>query len=137
MESQDVVLHRHLVEENGKYPFLHLTSIFRAQDDHLPVGEIDGDRGCRGHASGESISWEGARVVDHVVGVEGLELLGRWADEHVPHEQCMIGSGAHDTDIDAVPLVPSSEAVNDVDSVPCVQVIDGTLSIDSPNLERK
>lgn len=49
----------------------------------------------------------------------------------------MIGSGAHDTDIDAVPLVPSSEAVNDVDSVPRVQVIDGTLSIDSPNLERK
>lgn len=46
----------------------------------------------------------------------------------------MVGSGADDADIDAVSLIPSCEAVDDVDAIPCVQVVDGALSVDFPDL---
>jgi hypothetical protein len=46
----------------------------------------------------------------------------------------MVGTGADNSDVDAVPLVPAGVAINDVDSVPGVEVVDGTFSIDLPDL---
>ncbi len=47
----------------------------------------------------------------------------------------MVGSGADDSDIDAVSFVPSCETVNNVNATSCVQVVDGPFSVDAPNLE--
>jgi hypothetical protein len=46
----------------------------------------------------------------------------------------MVGTGADNSDTDAVPLVPASIAIDDIDSVPSVEVVDGTFSIDLPDL---
>lgn len=129
------MLDGHLVEEDGEDTLLHLTSILGTQDDHLLGGEVDGDGCGRGHTLGVSVGREGSGIVDGVVGVEVLELLTRRADEHVPHEQSMVGASADDTDADSVLLVPASIAVNDVDAVAGVEVVDSTLSVDLPDLK--
>lgn len=66
--------------------------------------------------------------------MEGLELFSRWADEHVPHEESVVCPRADDTDIDPIAFVPSCEAVDDVYSISCVQVVNGTLTVDFPDL---
>lgn len=37
------MLNGHLVEENGEDTLLHLTSVLSTKDDHLLLGEVDGD----------------------------------------------------------------------------------------------
>jgi len=135
VEGQDVVLDGHLVEQDGEDTLLHLTGVLGAEDDHLLLGEVDGHRGGRGHALGEAVGRERAGVVDDIVGVEVLQLLARGADEHVAHEQGMVGTGADDTDADAVSLVPAGVAVDHVDAAAGVEVVDGALAVDSPDLE--
>lgn len=49
----------------------------------------------------------------------------------------MVSTSTNDSDIDSVTLVPASIAVNNIDSVSCVQVIDGTFSVDFPYLFEK
>lgn len=134
VQGQDVVLDGHLVEENGEDALLHLTGVLGTQDDHLLGGEVDGDRGGRGHALGVAVGGELAGIVDGVVGVEVLELLAGRADEHVSHEEGMVGASADDTDADSVLFVPASIAVNDIDAVAGVEVVDSTLSVDFPDL---
>jgi len=63
-----------------------------------------------------------------------LEIFAIRSDEHIPHEQSMVGTGADDSDFDLVLLVPSCKSVDDVNTVPGVQVIDGTFSVNSPDL---
>jgi hypothetical protein len=46
----------------------------------------------------------------------------------------MVGASADDTDADSVLFVPASIAVNDIDAVAGVEVVDGTLSVDFPDL---
>ena len=56
------------------------------------------------------------------------------SDEHVAHEQGMIGTSANDSDPDAVLLVPSCKSVDNVDTISGVEVINSTFTIDSPDL---
>ena len=56
------------------------------------------------------------------------------SNEHVPHEQCMVGSRAHDPDVDPVALIPTSESIDDVNAISGVQVIDCSFSVDFPDL---
>ena len=79
VESQNVVLDGHLVEEDSEDTLLHLTSILGTEDDHLLLGEVDGDGGSRGHALSVSVGGERTSIVDDIVGVEVLELFARWA----------------------------------------------------------
>ena len=67
--------------------------------------------------------------------MEVLQVFSARSDKHIAHEQCMVGSGADDSDIDAVSLVPSRETVNNINATSCVQVVDGPFSVDAPNLE--
>ena len=46
----------------------------------------------------------------------------------------MIGSSTYDSHTDTVPLIPASVAINDIDSIAGVQVVDGAFSIDLPHL---
>ncbi len=63
-----------------------------------------------------------------------LEIFGIRANEHVTHEESMVSASAYDSDLDAVFLVPSCKTVDDVNTISCVEVVDGSFTIDSPNL---
>lgn len=126
----------HLVEQHSEDTLLHLTCVLSSENDHFLLGEVDGDTGCAGHTSGVSVGWEATSVVDNIVGVEVLKLRPLRSDEHVSHEEGMVGTGADNTNVDSVSLVPSCVTVDDVDSVSCVEVVNGTFSVDFPDLYR-
>lgn len=48
----------------------------------------------------------------------------------------MVGASAHDADTYPVTLVPAGIAVDDIDAIPGVEVINGTLAVDAPDLEK-
>ena len=127
---------RHLVEQDREDSLLHLAGILGTKDDHLFLGKIDGDAGGAAHASGIAVGWEAAGIVDHIVGVESLQLFSRWSDEHVPHEQSMVGARTNDTHVDSVFLVPSCIAINNIYSAPGVEVVDSTFTVDFPYLQK-
>ena len=49
----------------------------------------------------------------------------------------MVGTGADNANVDAVSLVPAGEAIDDVDSVAGVEVVNGTFTVDTPDLQRE
>ncbi len=131
VERELVVLDGHEVVHDREDALLHLTGVLGAEDDHLVALEVDLDRGGGGHAGGEAVGGELAGVVDDEVGLaKVLELLLGRADEHVVHEERVVGTAANDADLDAVLGVPAGEAVKDVDVVARVEVVDGTLAVD-------
>ena len=66
--------------------------------------------------------------------MEVLELLAGWPDEHVAHEEGMVGTSANDSHIDPVAVIPAGEAINDVNADAGVQVVDCALAVDLPDL---
>ena len=58
------------------------------------------------------------------------ELLLRRADEHGVHEQRVIRPRADDADFDAVFRIPAGEAVETVEPLARVEVVEGALAID-------
>ena len=46
----------------------------------------------------------------------------------------MVGPGADNAHADAVALVPASKAIDDVDAVAGVEVVDSALAVDTPDL---
>lgn len=135
VKSENVVLDWHLVEENSEDTLLHLTGVLGTKDNHLLLGEVDSDGGWGSHTLSVSVGWERSGVVDGVIWVEVLKILAIWADQHVAHEESVVGTGADDADLDLVLLVPSCETVDNVDAIPGVEVIDGTLTVNLPDLE--
>ena len=69
--------------------------------------------------------------------MEVLEIFTIRSDKHVTHEESMIGTGADDPDLDPVLLIPSCEAVYNVDTISSVEIVDGTFTVDSPDLMAK
>lgn len=67
--------------------------------------------------------------------MEVLQLLGRGADQHVAHEEGVVGTGADHAHSYPVALIPACEAVDDVDALTGVEVVDGTLAVDAPDLD--
>jgi hypothetical protein len=67
--------------------------------------------------------------------VEVLKLLTSRADQHVAHEQGVVGASADNADANTVALIPASIAVNDIDAVTGVEVVDSTLTVDAPDLQ--
>lgn len=63
-----------------------------------------------------------------------LKLLPRGADKHVSHEQCMVRSGADDAHVDSITFVPTGKAIDNIDPISGVEIVDRTLSVDSPDL---
>ena len=118
----------------GLANLLHLTGVLSSKNNHLLIGKVDGHRGARGHTLGVSVGREGTGIVDGVVGVEVLQLFAAGANEHVAHEERMVGTGADDSDADAVLLIPAGITVDDVDAIPGVEVVDSTFAVDLPDL---
>jgi len=80
-------------------------------------GEINGDTGAGGHADGVSVGREGTGVVDcEIRSAVCLHLFFGGTDEHVAHEETVVGSGTDDTDLDSVARVPPGVTVKDVNS---------------------
>jgi hypothetical protein len=113
---------------------LHFTSVLSSKNNHLLLSEVDRDGGGGGHSSGEAVGRESAGIVDCVVGVEVLELLASRPDEHVAHEESMVGASADNANVDAVALVPAGETIDNVDAVAGVEVVDSALAVDTPDL---
>ena len=111
-----------------------LTSVFSTEDDHLLLGEVDGNGCGRGHSAGEPVGRESTSVVDDIVGVEVLKLLSRWADQHVAHKEGVVGASADNTNAYPVAFVPSCETVDNVDALAGIEVVNGTLTVDAPDL---
>jgi hypothetical protein len=49
----------------------------------------------------------------------------------------MVGTGAYHADAYPVALVPASISIDNIDAVPGVQVINGTFTVDAPDLKRR
>lgn len=49
----------------------------------------------------------------------------------------MVGTRADDAHLDTVALIPAGKTIDDVDAVAGVEIVNGTFSVDAPNLERK
>lgn len=110
---------------------LHLARVLGAKNDHLTTLEVDLDGRGRGHAGGEAVRRELTGVVDGEIGLAEVgELLGGRTDEHVVHEEGVVRSAADDADFDSVLGLPASEAVEHVDVLSSVQVVDSTLPVD-------
>ena len=116
------------------HTLLHFTSVLSTKDNHLLLSEVDRDRGGGGHAGSEAVGRESTGVVDCVVGVEVLELLAARPDEHVAHEESMVGASADNANVDAVALIPAGETIDNVDAVAGVEVVDSALAVDTPDL---
>lgn len=63
-----------------------------------------------------------------------FQLFSRRPNEHVPHEKGMICTSADDSDIDAILLVPSGEAIYHIDAISSIQIIDCPFAINFPDL---
>jgi hypothetical protein len=134
VQGEDVVFDRHLIVENGKDSFFHFPSILSTKDNHLLVLEVESNGCRRGHTASVSVGGESTGVVDGVVGLEVLQLLLGGADQHVAHEESMVGTSADNADAYPVALVPAGESIDDVDAVAGVEVVDSTLTVDAPDL---
>ena len=66
-----------------------------------------------------------------------LKLLWPRPDEHVPHEESMVGTSANNPDVDPVAFVPSCKSINDVNAATGVQVVNSTFSVDPPDLNNE
>lgn len=66
--------------------------------------------------------------------MEVLQLFARGPNKHVPHEEGVVGTGADDPHADAVSFIPAGEAIDNVDAIASIQVVDGSFSVDLPDL---
>ena len=97
----------HEVVHNGEDTLLHLSSVLGTEDNHLHPLEVDLDGGIRSHTGGETVCGELASVVNNKIGLAKLlELLLGGTDEHVVHEEGVVGSCADHSDLDAVFGIP-------------------------------
>ena len=97
----------HEVVHDGEDTLFHLSSVLGTEDNHLHALEVDLDGGGRGHTGSETVGRELAGIVNNKVGLAKLlELVLGGTDEHVVHEEGVVGSCANDSDLDAVLGVP-------------------------------
>ena len=119
------------VVHDRKDALFHLTGVLCAKNDHLHTLKVDFYRSGGAHALGETIGRELSSIVDDKIGfAEFLELLLGGTDEHVVHEQGMVGSGTDDADLDAIFGIPAGETIKDIHEFARVEVVDSTFTID-------
>ena len=120
------ILLGHDVVHDGEDSLLHLTGVLGAQDHHFAAAEAQGDTRVSGDSGDRWVGGMAARVVDDIVGrTKVLELFGGGPNQHVVHEERVIGPRADDADFDLVIGIPASEAIDHVKSLATVEVVDG------------
>ena len=122
---------RHQVVHHGKDAFFHLAGVLRAEDHYLAPLKREIDARLRGHVRGVAIGRETPRVEDHVVRLAELgQLLAGGANQHVVHEEGMVGALADHPHLDPVLGIPAGKAVDHVEPFPGIQVVEGPLAVD-------
>ena len=105
----------HQVVHQGEDALFHFAGILRAQDHELAAFEVEAHAGRRGHAGRASVGRRLAGVVDHVVGLaERGQFVGRGADQHVVHEQRMVGPRADHANLQSPLRIPAGKPVDDI-----------------------
>ena len=63
-----------------------------------------------------------------------LKFFSGRPNEHVSHEQRVVGSCTNDPYPNPVPLVPTGISVNDIDTIPSIQVVNSSFPVNLPYL---
>ena len=121
---------RHEVVHDGEDAFFHFAGVFGAEDDHVAFFKGQG-YGCAGvYAFYSGVRALLAGVVDDVVRfAEVVEFFGGGADEHVVHEEGVVGAGGDDAHFEAVFFIPAGVAVKDVNLFGTVEEGDGAFAV--------
>ena len=123
-------LFRHQVVHNGEYTFFHLTGILSTKNDHFPLLKVEGNTCVTVNVGDVFIGVELASVENIIISAVGevlLELFIRGLDEHVCHEERVVGSCADDSDTDAFLLVVAGISIDDVESLSGVEIVPGQV----------
>mmetsp|Transcript_46496 Transcript_46496/g.120682 ORF Transcript_46496/g.120682 Transcript_46496/m.120682 type:complete len:347 (-) Transcript_46496:367-1407(-) len=123
-------LQRHQAVHDCEDALLQLPRVLSPQDHHLLALERNGDGGGGGHALRAAVRGEDASVVDHKGVLELFcELLLRRRHEHVLHEEGVVCPSGYHAHWHSIVLVPAAEAVDHVQALAGVQVIDSALTV--------
>ena len=109
----------HVVVHDAEDTLLHLTGVRCAQDNELFGREVDGDGSLVANIWKSRVGDELARVHDSEVRAAVREvLLDRLefaADQHLFHEEGVIGPAGDHTCLDPVLFIPAGVAIDDED----------------------
>lgn len=107
----------HEVVHNGEDSLLHLAGVLGAEDDHLALLEVQRHCGVINNIGDVLVGSEFTSVEDVVVGSVleiPVELGLSGSDQHVGHEEGVVGAGADDSDLDSFLEVPAGISVHHV-----------------------
>ena len=107
----------HEVVHNGEDSLLHLTGVLGAEDDHLAQLEVQRHCGVIDHIGDVLVGSEFTSVEDIVVSTAReipVELGLCGSNQHVGHEEGVVGAGADDSDLDSFIEVPAGISVHHV-----------------------
>ena len=120
-------LERQVVVHHGEHALLHLAAVPGVDDDLLLAGDVEGHDRVRAQAQLGVVLALGKRgVVDHEVGLEGLELLSGGLDEHILDEVGLPCDLHDEADGHAGVLVGAAEGVDHIELL-VAQLLDGEL----------
>ena len=113
----------HVVVHDAEDTLLHLASVRGAQDNELLGREVDGYGSLVADVLDLRVGDELARVHDCEVGAAVREvLLDRLefaTDQHLLHEEGVVGSAGDHTCLDPVLFIPAGVAIDDEDLYVC------------------
>jgi hypothetical protein len=73
--------------------------------------------------------------------VEALKICSIRPDEHIAHEQSIVGAGTiandADADPDSVRLVPPRKSIDNIDTISCIGLVNGSVAINTPHLHMR
>mgnify|MGYP003693863005 CR=1 FL=1 len=77
-------------------------------------------------------------LIDDELGLaEAREFFARRSDEHRVHEERVIGPRANDADLDAIFRIPAREAVEAIEPLARVEVVERALAVDFERCARR
>mmetsp|Transcript_23072 Transcript_23072/g.27225 ORF Transcript_23072/g.27225 Transcript_23072/m.27225 type:complete len:271 (+) Transcript_23072:215-1027(+) len=130
MHAQDAPLRQEVVHDREN-AFLHFARVLSSEDHHFARSEVQRDRSARAHAFGRPVARESTGVVNRVVWfTEVGKFLLCGADQHVVHEEGVIGAASNDPDLVAIIWIPPCKSVKDIQPGTSVQVVDGSFAVD-------
>lgn len=121
---------RHQVVHDREDTLLHFTGIFSTENDEFATFERKVDARAGGKRRGRRIGFELTSVEDDEVGgAEIGEFLSGRTNQHIVHEQRVIGASANNTNLKTVFRIPSGVSVDDIEMIASVQIIDGARTV--------
>mmetsp|Transcript_29917 Transcript_29917/g.64489 ORF Transcript_29917/g.64489 Transcript_29917/m.64489 type:complete len:256 (+) Transcript_29917:1039-1806(+) len=130
MHAENTPLGQEVVHD-GEHTFLHFPSVLRSENHHLPGSKVQRHRGAGAHAFSGPVARESACVVNRIVwGAKVGKFFCSRANQHVVHEEGVIGTAGNNSNLVAKLRVPPGKTIKDIQSGASVQVVDCSLSID-------